>query len=125
MLPYTMAQNNNVFLAAATPNPMAGNLPGAATEYGNCPGCAGYNRIAIHGRNFGPRVGFAYNLDKNTVVQAGYTITFLGYNNAYGQGEGENGPINMAGLLGGSYTVTQLAATRPHTANGPTPPRAP
>ena len=105
MLPYTMAQNNNVFLAAATPNPAAGNLPGAATEYGNCAGCAGYNRIAIHDLNFGPRVGFAYNIDKNTVVQAGYTVTFLGYNNAYGQGEGENGPINMAGLLGGSFTV--------------------
>ncbi|MGB7135669.1 MAG: TonB-dependent receptor, partial [Acidobacteriaceae bacterium] len=106
MMPYTMARNNNVFLAAATPNPAAGNLPGAATEYGNCAGCAGYNQISIHNLNFGPRVGFAYSLDKNTVLQAGYYLTALGYGGAYGQGEGAYGsPVNMAGLLGGSYTL--------------------
>jgi hypothetical protein len=106
MLPYTMAQNNNVFLAPNTPNPAAGNLPGAATEYGNCTGCAGYNQIAVHDRYFGPRVGFAYNIDKHTVIQGGYTVTYLGYDGAYGQGEGAySGPDNMAGLLGGSYTL--------------------
>lgn len=106
MMPYTMAQNNNVFLNMTATNPAAGNLPGAATEYGNCAGCAGYNQIAIHGLNFGPRVGFAYSIDKNTVVQGGYTITYLGYNGAYGQGEGlSGGPNNMAGLLGGSFSV--------------------
>jgi hypothetical protein len=107
MMPYVLTQNNNVFLAASTPNPAAGNLPGAATQYGNCTGCAGYNQIGIHGLNFGPRVGFAYSLDKNTVIQGGYTITYLGYGGAYGQGEGlSGGPNNMAGLLGGSYTVS-------------------
>jgi hypothetical protein len=106
MMPYTMTENDDVFLAAATPNPAAGNLPGAATEYGNCSGCAGYNQIAIHDLNFGPRVGFAYSLDNKTVIQGGYTVTYLGYGGAYGQGEGlSGGPNNMAGLLGGSYTV--------------------
>lgn len=106
MMPYTIAQNNSVFLNAAAPNPSAGNLLGAATEYGSCAGCAGYNQIAIHNLNFGPRIGFAYNIDKNTVVQGGYTITYLGYGGAYGQGEGlSGGPNNMAGLLGGSFTV--------------------
>jgi hypothetical protein len=107
MMPYTLTQNNNVFLAPSTPNPAAGNLPGAATEYGTCAGCAGYNQIAIHKGYFGPRFGFAYSVDKNTVVQGGYTITYLGYGGAYGQGEGlSGGPNNMAGLLGGSYTVS-------------------
>jgi hypothetical protein len=56
--------------------------------------------------NFAPRAGFAYSIDKNTVVQGGYTITYLGYGGAYGQGEGlSGGPNNMAGLLGGSFTV--------------------
>ena len=106
MMPYTLAQNNNVFLNPTAANPAAGNLPGAATEYGNCAGCAGYNQIAIHYLNFGPRVGFAYNIAKNTVIQGGYNITYLGYNGAYGQGEGlSGGPNNMAGLLGGSFTV--------------------
>lgn len=107
MLPYVLTENNNVFLAPTTPNPSAGNLPGAATEYGSCTGCAGYNQIGIHGLYFGPRVGFAYSVDKNTVIQGGYTMTFLGYGGAYGQGEGlSGGPNNMAGLLGGSYTVS-------------------
>jgi Carboxypeptidase regulatory-like domain len=107
MLPYTMAQNNNVFLAAGTPNPSAGNLLGAATEYGNCTGCAGYNQIAVHDLYFGPRVGFAYSINNNTVIQGGYTITYLGYSGAYGQGEGAySSPNSMAGLLGGSYTLS-------------------
>ena len=106
MIPYTMSQNNNVFLNPTAPNPAAGNLPGAATQYGDCQGCAGYNRVGIHDLYFGPRIGFAYSLDRNTVIQGGYTITYLGYNGAYGQGEGLSGPINsMAGLLGGSYTL--------------------
>jgi len=107
MLPYTMAQNNNVFLAAGTPNPSAGNLLGAATEYGHCAGCAGYNQIAVHDLYFGPRLGFAYSIDNNTVIQGGYTVTYLGYSGAYGQGEGAySSPNSMAGLLGGSYTLS-------------------
>lgn len=106
MMPYVMTEGNNVFLAPTTANPTAGGLPGAATEYGNCVGCAGYNQIGIHGLYFGPRVGFAYSVDKNTVVQAGYTITYLGFGGAYGQGEGiSSSPNNMAALLGGSYTL--------------------
>jgi len=106
MMPYTMAQNNNVFLAPTTANPSAGNLLGAATEYGNCTGCAGYNQIAIHKLYFAPRVGFAYSVDSKTVIQGGYSLTYLGYGGAYGQGEGlSGGPNNMAGLLGGSYTL--------------------
>ena len=70
-------------------------------------GCAGYNQIQIHKAYFGLRAGFAYSVDKNTVVQGGYTITYLGYGGAYGQGECLSGdPNNMAGLLGGSYTVS-------------------
>jgi hypothetical protein len=107
MPPYVLTQNNNVWLNPSTPNPSAGGLPGAATQYGNCTGCAGYNQIATHGLNFGPRVGFAYSVDRNTVIQGGYTITYLGYGGAYGQGEGlSGGPNNMAGLLGGTYTVS-------------------
>ncbi len=112
MLPYTMAQNNNVFLAAGEGNPSAVTsggtmLLGAATEYGNCAGCVGSNQINVHDLYFGPRVGFAYNLDSKTVIQGGYTITYLGYGGAYGQGEGAYGsPNSMAGLLGGSYTLS-------------------
>ncbi len=112
MMPYTMSQDNDVFLYGGSPAPGTVNpgtqngLPGWATQYGNCGYCSGFNQIAIHKLNFGPRVGFAYSIDNNTVVQGGYTITYLGYGGAYGQGEGLSGsPNNMANLLGGSFTV--------------------
>ncbi|HEX4756552.1 MAG TPA: TonB-dependent receptor [Terracidiphilus sp.] len=111
MVPFTMSQNNSVFLDSVAPNSATLNpatssqLPGAATELGNCATCAGVDRAAIHWKNFGPHVGFAYSLDKNTVVQAGYYINYLGFDSAYGQGEGEGAPGTMSGLLGGSFTV--------------------
>ncbi len=107
MVPYSMLQNNDVFLDSTTENPAAGNLPGAATQFGNCDGCAGYNRVNLHYLNFGPHVGFAYSLDKKTVIQAGYYIDYLGFGSAYLEGEinGTYPPVSLAGLLGGSYTV--------------------
>jgi hypothetical protein len=107
MIPYSMLQNNDVFLNTATPNPSAGNLPGAATQFGSCVGCAGYNRVATHYLNFGPHLGFAYSLDKKTVIQASYYIDYLGFGSAYLEGEinGTYPPVSLAGLLGGSYTV--------------------
>ncbi|HEX8711981.1 MAG TPA: TonB-dependent receptor [Terracidiphilus sp.] len=113
MIPYTMTKNNDVFLDPAAQNPAAGNLPGAATEFGNCATCAGVDRAAIHWKNFGPHVGFAYALDKKTVVQAGYYINYLGFNSAYGQGEGEGAPGAMIGLLGGSFNVNGTGSNVP------------
>ncbi|HEV2326427.1 MAG TPA: TonB-dependent receptor [Terracidiphilus sp.] len=113
MIPYTMTKNNDVFLDAGAQNPAAANLLGAATEFGNCATCAGVNRAAIHWKNFGPHVGFAYSLDKHTVVQAGYYINYLGFNSAYGQGEGEGAPGAMIGLLGGSFTVNSTGSNVP------------
>lgn len=113
MVPYKMTMNNNVFLNPTAPNPAAGNLPGAATEFGNCDGCAGYNRAAIHWKNVGPHVGLAYSFDSNTVLQAGYYINSLGFNGAYGEGEGLNGPVSMTGLLGGSFTVNGTGSNVP------------
>ena len=113
MIPYTMTKNNDVFLDPGAQNPAAGNLPGAATAFGNCATCAGVDRAAIHWKNFGPHVGFAYSLDKKTVVQAGYYINYLGFNSAYGQGEGEGAPGAMIGLLGGSFTVNGTGSNVP------------
>lgn len=105
MVPYTMTTNNNVFLNPTESNPGAGGLPGAATEFGSCPGCAGYNRAAIHWGEVGPHVGLAYSFNTNTVLQAGYFINYLGFDSAYGQGEGLGAPTTMAGLLAGSFQV--------------------
>lgn len=122
MVPYTLTQNNDVWLNTTAPNPAAGNLPGAATAFGNCAGCAGLNRAAIHWKDVGPHVGFAYAIDPKTVVHAGYIINFLGFNSAYGQGEGTGGAVSMASLLGGSFTVngtgSNVPGYGPWTTNG-------
>jgi len=65
------------------------NIPGAATAYAPA-------RVAqaitdrYHGLYFGPR-GLRLHLEQQTVIQGGYTITYLGYGGAYGQGEGAYG----------------------------------
>lgn len=122
MVPYTLTQNNDVWLNTTASNPAAGNLPGAATAFGTCNGCAGLDRAAIHWKNVGPHVGFAYAVDKDTVVHAGYIINYLGFNSAYGQGEGTGGAVPMAGLLGGSFTVngtgSDVPGYGPWTSNG-------
>ncbi|HWE85580.1 MAG TPA: carboxypeptidase-like regulatory domain-containing protein [Terracidiphilus sp.] len=113
MVPYVMTMNNDVFLNTTAANPAAGNLPGAATQFGSCTGCAGYNRVAIHWKNVGPHVGFVYSVDPKTVVQAGYYINSLGFNGAYGQGEGLGGPVSLTGLLGGSFNVNGTGSQVP------------
>lgn len=122
MVPYTMSQNNDVWLNMTAPNPAAGNLPGAATAFGGCTGCSGLERAAIHWGDFGPHVGFAYAIDPKTVVHAGYIINYLGFNSAYGQGEGVGGAVSMASLLGGSFTVngtgSNVPGYGPWTTNG-------
>ncbi|MHB1700101.1 MAG: outer membrane beta-barrel protein [Acidobacteriaceae bacterium] len=77
MVPFTENNNQIFFMNKTASNPGAGNLPGATTMFGNCSGCAGYDRAAIHWGNFGPRLGFAYSLNDKTVIQGGAFITYL------------------------------------------------
>lgn len=113
MVPYVLSQNNDVFLNPTAQNPAAGNLPGAATEFGNCGGCAGYNRAAIDWKQFGPHLGVAYSFTPKTVLQLGYYINYLGFDDAFGQGEGLGAPVSMAGLLGGSFTANGTGSNVP------------
>jgi len=113
MVPYTMSMNNNVFLNLTAPNPAASNLPGAATQYGHCADCAGYDRVGIHWKNVGPHVGFAYSFSPKMVLQAGYYINYLGYDSAYGQGEGLGQPTSLAALLAGTFQVNGTGSYTP------------
>src|ERR1700736_6084226 len=76
-VPFTENNNLVVFLDPKASNPAASNIPGAATKFGNCTGCAGYTRADIHWGHIGPRLGFAYQLNEKTVVQAGFSVAFL------------------------------------------------
>jgi len=101
-VPFTENNNLIVFLNPTAPNPHANNLPGAATQFGNCMGCSGYTRADTHYTHFGPRVGFAYQLNTKTVLQGGFSIAFLN-GGAYEYGTSKVA-VNYGNLLVGSFT---------------------
>jgi Carboxypeptidase regulatory-like domain len=101
--PFTENNNNIVFFDPAKPGMFPGtNLAGSATKFGNCTGCAGYDRASIHFTHFGPRLGFAYQLSRKTVVQGGFSIAFLN-GGAYEYGTSKVA-VNYNKLLVGSFT---------------------
>jgi Carboxypeptidase regulatory-like domain len=102
MVPFTENNNLVVFFNPAAANPAADGLPGAATKFGSCSGCAGYTRADIHWGHFGPRLGFAYQVNDKTVVQAGFSIAFLN-GGAYEYGTSKTA-VNYGNLLVGSFT---------------------
>jgi hypothetical protein len=101
LVPFTEMHNNIVFFDPNAKNPAADNLPGALTKFGNCSGCAGYTRADIHWGHFGPRLGFAYQINNKTVVQGGFSIAFLD-GGAYEYGTNKVA-VNYGNLLVGSY----------------------
>ena len=109
--PFTENSNNIVFFDPNKPGTLPGqNIPGSASKFGNCTGCAGYSRADIHYGHFGPRLGFAYELTKKMVVQAGFSIAFLD-GGAYEYGTSKVA-VNYNKLLVGSFTR--------NSTNGPT-----
>jgi len=101
-VPFTENNNLIVFLDPKAANPAAGNIPGAATKFGNCTGCAGYTRADTHFGHVGPRLGFAYQINNKTVLQAGFAIAFLN-GGAYEYGTSKVA-VNYGNLLTGSFT---------------------
>ena len=103
-VPFTENHDLIVFFNPDKPgsNPAAGGIPGAATKFGDCTGCSGYERADIHWGHFGPRLGFAYQLNNKTVVQGGFDIAFLN-GGAYEYGTSKVA-VNYGNLLVGSFT---------------------
>jgi hypothetical protein len=61
------------------PNPGAGGRPGALVFSGVGPGRTGVKRFyPTDFGNFGPRLGFAYQLASKTVIRGGYAIFYTG-----------------------------------------------
>jgi hypothetical protein len=102
-VPFTENNNLIVFFDPNNPrnNPAADGIPGAMTKFGNCNGCAGYDRAYIHWGHFGPRLGFAYEINSKTVLQGGYSVAFLN-GGAYEYGTAKVA-VNYGNLLVGSF----------------------
>jgi hypothetical protein len=81
-VPFTEVHDQYTILDEKKPDPTAGNLPGALSFYGHGPGRNGIDRPGIiHWRNFGPRLGFAYQIDTKTVFRAFGGIIYQGIQN--------------------------------------------
>ncbi len=82
-VPFTENNNQIVFLNPNATDPAAVSLTGqpiagAANQFGyGFPGAAGYNHAQTHFGHFGPRFGFAYELNQKTVIQGGFSLAFL------------------------------------------------
>ena len=60
-----------------TPNPGAGNIPGAVLFAGSCQGCVGSRTLAnFWSSGFGPHVAIAYSYDTKTAFRASYSRTY-------------------------------------------------
>jgi hypothetical protein len=76
-LPTVEAHDQLSYFDANLPNPGAGNLLGAYAFAGNGPGRTGQRTPqSTFTKAIGPRVGFAYAVNPNTVIRAAYGIYF-------------------------------------------------
>ncbi len=106
-VPFTETDNLIVYFNQDKPgtDPSAigpnGPIAGSATQFGNCTGCAGYDRADTSFKHFGPRLGFAYELNRKTVVQGGFDIAILN-GGAYEYGTNKVA-VNYGNLLTGQF----------------------
>jgi len=111
MEPFTELNNLVVYFDSKIANPAAGGLPGAVTKLGNCAGCAGVDRAAIHWNHLSPRVGFSYGLNNKTVIQGGFAQNYLD-GGAYEYGT-HKVAVNYGNLLDGAFQRNSTGSTTP------------
>lgn len=111
MVPFTEDHNNIVYVDRTEPNAGAGGLPGAATKFGDCTGCSGITRAAIHWKNFQPRLGISYQISPKTVLQAGGYMTYMN-GGAYEFGTAFTASF-MSSPLQGSFLRSSTGSSTP------------
>lgn len=73
----TEAHDDQSIISLTTPNPGAGNLPGALVFAGSAPvGVGSRTLFATDYRAVGPRVGLAYEISQHTIIRAGYGVYY-------------------------------------------------
>jgi len=115
-VPFTENHNQIVFFDPDAPgtdpsavSPGGTALPGGLTKFGNCTGCAGYDRASTQFGHIGPRIGFAYKLTNKMVVQGGFDIAFLN-GGAYEYGTSKVA-VNYGNLLTGAFSRPSSGGT--------------
>ncbi len=90
----------------ALPNPGAGNIPGAIRFLGNGPGRDNSRKSFADPdyKDFGPRIGFAYQVASNLVVRGGYGLS-------YGQGNATAGLRASQNFIYGFNAAPSYAST--------------
>ncbi len=111
MQPFTEVNNQIVFFNSTIPNPAANGLLGAASKFGNCAGCAGFDRAYIRWNHISPRLGFSYGLNNKTVIQGGFSQNYLD-GGAYEYGTSKVA-VNYGNLLDGAFTRNSTGTTTP------------
>lgn len=106
-LPPTGLSDRWTDFSPTTPNPGAGNIPGAVLFAGTCTGCVGTRSLAnLWPWGFGEHIGAAYSWDSKTVIRAAVART-------YGALVSVSGSTHNSG-----FTLTQ---TFSNSTNGVTP----
>jgi hypothetical protein len=83
----------------ATPNPVAGGLPGASVFEGDGPGRCGCTFADNYPWAFGPRLGAAWQVKPRWVARAGWGVSYSGTSNTRPGGQlSSNNPITSPGL---------------------------
>lgn len=85
--------------------PNCGNLKGAFDFVGQPGSAYGRHEVATDLTNFGPRIGFAYNIFKDTVIRGGYGIL---YAPSLFQAAGTSGTSGTEGFTGSSPLNTSF-----------------
>ncbi len=110
MVPFTAVGNYIVYFDPKLVNPATGTL-GAATKFGNCAGCSGVERAAIHWGHVSPRFGYSYELNNKTVLQGGFSMNYLD-GGAYEYGTSKVA-VNFGNLLLGSFSRPSTGSVTP------------
>jgi hypothetical protein len=117
MIPFTEDHDQIVYLdpSHSISDPGAGNIPGAAEKFGDCSGCAGIHRAAIHWGHVGPRFGLSYMLDDKTLIQGGAYVAFLD-GGAFEYGDNKVG-VSYQSLLAGEFIRNSTGTNVPGYGN--------
>jgi len=102
-------KDNQSFYSATLANPITG-INGALQFAGNGTNtCNCSTPVNVYKKNFGPRIGFAYQLDPKTVVRGSYGVMFT-HGNGVGGGN--------ASVTGGSTNSLGFSASPNFASNG-------